>query len=340
MLAAFEHLDPPVGTPWRAVRDAILPPGHHPETAEALLSLLLELFPDIVAHSDARLVADESADVDPAMTVGALAGLARASYDWLPGDDKRKCPHFWYYPLESPYEPRRGLRGTGTSFETETPMDLPRLLPRLLTALAEAPGDMPVGIFLARHPELAQLTGRVQSLAGLDYAELQVDSLAADYLPFADCRFLLAYYGMETTCACRARPRACCFRARHCRTRSRGIDGDWPFRSPRGRDSGARVIVPQRLARPARGCDRHAEDTGRRAPARDRDAVTVFPAEMRKLRPRGLRRRSGAAAADAVVRLRAAGGRRLDRRNIGDAGRASARARAMKRDAFEGTGLP
>ena len=100
VLAAFDHLDPPVGTPWRAVRDAILPPGHHPETAEALLSLLLELFPDIVAHWDARLVADKSADVDPAMTVGALAALARANYDWLLGDDKRKCPHFWYYPLE------------------------------------------------------------------------------------------------------------------------------------------------------------------------------------------------------------------------------------------------
>ena len=242
------------------------------------------------------------------MTVGALAALARESYDWLLGGDTRKCPHFWYYPLESPYEPRRGLRETGTAFETETPMDLPRLVPQLLTALAEAPGDLPVGIFLARHPELAPLAGRVQSLAGLDYAELRVDSLAADYLPFAACRFLLAYYGMEKydPRLPRSTKGALLQGAPLPDEIARGIDGDWPFPLTPATQTAERgaTYTPQRPVDQPEVAIGTLQTLGRRAPSRDRDAVTVFPAEMRKLLGRAVFGAGlNAAAADAAFRL-------------------------------------
>jgi hypothetical protein len=307
MRAALDRIAPKAPTHWRAVCDAILPLRHHPETAEALLGLLLELFPDIVARWDTRLVADESADVDPTMTVEQLAILARESYGWLLDDDSRTCPHFWYYPLESPYEPRRGLRGTGTSFETETSMDLPRLLPRLLTVLAAAPGKMPVGVFLARHPEFALLAQRVQSLAGLDYAELRVDSLAADYLPFAACRFLLAFYGMEKydPRLPRSTKGALLQGAPLPEDIAHGIEGDWPFPlTPEAGKTETPVIVPQRLVEQPEIAIGTLKPLGRRAPTRDHAEVTVLPAEMRKLLTRaafgaGL----DAAAADAALRL-------------------------------------
>ena len=203
---------------------------------------------------------------------------------------------------------------------------------------------MPVGIFLARHPELAPLTGRVQSLAGLDYAELRVDSLAADYLPFADCRFLLAYYGMEKydPRLPRSTKGALLQGAPLPDEIARGIDGDWPFPlTPEAGTAERAVIVPQRLVDQPEVAIGTLKTLGRRAPARDRDAVTVFPAEMRKLLGRaafgaGL----GAAAADAVVRLALLVGEGwIDGTLATLDTRLGARLR-HEGHAFEGTGLP
>jgi hypothetical protein len=307
MLSTLDRLAIPAGARWRTVRDAILPQPHHPETGEALLSLLLELFPDIVAQQETRLAADESADLDPAMTVGQLAAQARDSYGWLlAGGAAAPCPHFWYYPLESPYEPRRGMRGTGTAFETETPMDLPRLLPPLLEAISGARQDMPVGVFLARHPEFALLARRIQSLAGLDYAELRVDSLAADYLPFAACRFLLAFYGMEKydPRLPRSTKGALLQGAPLPEEIAAGIDGSWPFPlAPDTQAAGKAEIVPQRLVDKPEIAIETLKPLRQRA-ARDSDGVTVFPAEMRKLLTRAVFGAGLApAAADAAMRL-------------------------------------
>jgi hypothetical protein len=307
MLSTLDRLETPTGMRWRALRDAILPPRHHPETAETLLSLLLELFPDIVARQETQLVADESADLDPTMTTGRLAALARDSYGWLlAADDAPLCPHFWYYPLESPYEPRRGLRGTGTSFETEMPMDLPRLLTPLLSALARVPEETPVGAFLARHPDFALLARRIQSLAGFDYAELRIDSLAPNYLPFAACRFLLAFYGMEKydPRPPRSTKGALLQGAPLPEEIAEGIDGSWPFPlAPESQVVGAPAIIPQRLVETPEIAIETLKPLRRRA-ARESDVVTVFPAEMRKLLTRAV---FGAglspAAADAAVRL-------------------------------------
>jgi hypothetical protein len=306
-LSILDRVETPNGMRWRGLYNAILPPRHHAETAEILLSLLLELFPDIVARQETRLVADESADLDPTMTTGRLAGLARDSYAWLLAtDDAPSCPHFWYYPLESPYEPRRGLRGTGASFETETPMDLPRLLAPLLSALAGVPEETPVGVFLARHPDFALLARRIQSLAGFGYAELRIDSLEADYRPFAACRFLLAFYGMEKydPRPPRSTKGALLQGAPLPEEIAEGIDGSWPFPlAPESHVVEAPAIIPQRLVdRPEIAIE--TLKPLRRRVARESDVVTVFPAEMRKLLTRAV---FGAglspAAADAAMRL-------------------------------------
>lgn len=344
MLSTLDRLDAPAGMDWRALFDAILPPHHHPETAETLLSLLLELFPDIVAQQETQLIADEATDLDPTMTVGRLAALTHSSYGWLLAEGAAAtCPHFWYYPLESPYEPRRGLRGTGTSFETETPMDLPRLLPQLLAALAGEPEETPVGVFLARHPEFALLARRIQSLAGFDYAELRVDSLAADYPPFAACRFLLAFYGMEKydPRLPRSTKGALLQGAPLPEEIAEGIDGSWPFPlAPQSHAVEAPAIIPQRLVDQPEISISALKPLRQRA-ARESDAVTVFPAEMRKLLTRAAFGSGFApAAADAAVRLALLAGD-----GWVDATLAALDARAKSRahcngNTIEGAGLP
>lgn len=347
VLARLDRVQPPAGACWRTVRDAVLPPRHHPETAEALLSLLLELFPDIVTRWDAGLAALEEADLDPAMTTGRLAALVRGSYSWLLGQGKTETgsgPHFWYYPLESPYEPRRGLRGTGTSFEVETPMDLPRLLPRLLAALSTEPDETPVGVFLARHPRFALAVRRVQALAGSDYAELRVDSLASDYLPFGACRFLLAFYGMEKydPRLPRSTKGALLQGAPLPEDVAEGIDGDWPFPlAPEPASGEAPVIIPQRLVEQPDISIGTLRVLGRHAARRESGPVTVFPAEMRKLLSRAA---SGAGldatAGDAAARLALlAGDRWIDGTLAALNGRVDGRVHGAG-DTIEGVGLP
>lgn len=346
VLSALGEITPGLGKTWRRVIEQVLPDGHDQETEESLLSLLLELFPDIVARYEAELVADEDDDLDPSMTTGELAAVARRDYGWLLDNAPTDCSHFWYYPFESPYEPRRGIRGTGTPFEVETPMDLPRLLPKLVHALEHVSGSMTVGEFLAAHPEFTLIARRVQSLVGYDYAELRVNTLSASYLPFAACRFLLAFYGMEKfdPRLPRSTKGALLQGAPLPEEIAAGRDGSWPYPlAPASQRQAAPEIVPQRLV------ERPDVPIDQLMPLRERakrklDTITVFPAEMRKLLSRAV---FGAGfssiAADTAVRLAvlAADGKWIDRTldvlETGCFGRT-----AYKREvlAIEANGLP
>lgn len=292
MRQALDRIDAGPELRWRTVVESIVPAGNHPETLEALLSLVLELFPDIVDYWDRHLVANESCDLDPVDTAGRLAAAIRRDYHWLFADDGAgKSTHFWYYPLESPYEPRRGLRGTGSTFETETPMDLPRLLPHLLAALDAEPAETPVGAFLAHRPEFGLAVRRVQANAGLAYAELHTNSLASDYLPFAACRFLLAFYGMEKydPRLPRSTKGALLQGAPLPEEVARGEEGSWPFPLAPATDvAEAPVIVPQRLVEAPEIPIGALKPLAARIGHRDADFVTVFPAEMRKLLTRAI----------------------------------------------------
>jgi hypothetical protein len=56
---------------------------------------------------------------------------------------------------------------------------------------------MSVADLLSAHPECRHIVARAQTLAGMQYAELRVNWLAKDFLPFAPVRFILAFKGME-----------------------------------------------------------------------------------------------------------------------------------------------
>ena len=70
-------------------------------------------------------------------------------------------------------------------------------LPSGLAALAQEAPATPIGLLLAKRPDLRAVVARVQSAGDLAYAELRQNCLAQDFTPFAACRLLLALYGME-----------------------------------------------------------------------------------------------------------------------------------------------
>lgn len=220
--------------------------GRHPEAVEIAWGLLLELHPDIVAGADARLACPEEDDLPPDARCDDLARLMHENYGWMlrlarePG----ATAHIWYYPVEAPYEPRRALRGREPSFEFESAMDLADRLLALEGALIEAAPETPVAELLARRPDLRAIAVRIHATRGHPYAELRQNYCAADFTPFAACRFLLAFYGMEKydPRPPRSTKGALLQGAPLADEIEGGIEGEWPF-----------PLIPQALPRSRQG---------------------------------------------------------------------------------------
>jgi hypothetical protein len=183
---------------WQDLLTMSAPRDVHAETWEILYGIVLELYPDIVEHYQTRLQVENETALNPSMTASQLADIVARDYRWaLEPESEATCDRFWYYPQESPYEPRRGVRGKDPALETETSMDIHLTIPALAKALRDAAPDAPVASVLAERPDLVAIATRVQALQHAPYAELRMNSLSADFRPFAACRFLLAFYGME-----------------------------------------------------------------------------------------------------------------------------------------------
>ena len=203
------------------------------EACETLDAILLELYPDIVDALDDAFQADERFEIQPAMRVDALARLLRAQYDWaLHGNaSDGEQPHFWYRTTKTPRDVRRGVRGQVSAFEFENAIDTVREIRRLDAALADADPSMAAGDLACARPDLRHIVTRVQSLAGLDYAELRADWLAPGFSPFGPVRFVLSLFGLEKFEAAMPKSVRGTFMqgAPIAEDVARGLDGDWPF---------------------------------------------------------------------------------------------------------------
>jgi hypothetical protein len=216
--------------------------GRHAEAVEIAWGLLLELHPDIVDRADARLACVEGEDLPPETSCAELSRLMSENYGWMleRAREPGATAHVWYYPVEAPYEPRRALRGREPSFEFESAMDLADRLMALQAALDEAAPDSSLADLLARRPDLRAIAMRVHLTADRPYAELRQNYCAADFTPFAACRFLLAFYGMEKydPRPPRSTKGALLQGAPLADEIETGIEGEWPF-----------PLIPQALPR-------------------------------------------------------------------------------------------
>lgn len=173
------------------------------ETAEQIHSLLIEAYPDFAdAVADYLPVgARVPRRIEPQMTVATLLEQIRAQYGWalatsLAGPDARK--HFWYHSIDFG-EQRRGDRGIDPHEEFESFIDVIGAIQRLAAALLSYPDDSPVAEVIADQPALAFEIARVQTLAGLPYAEIRGNLGGAAFAPAYAIRFMLAVLGMECT---------------------------------------------------------------------------------------------------------------------------------------------
>ena len=205
--------------------------GH--EAQEVLNALLLELCPDIVAAAVDAFHIEERIETRPEMKVSALRDMLRANYGWMLADEYGDSTqeYFWYRADMAPRDVRRGIRGLVPELESENGMDTVLQARRLWSCLVEAKGESTVAELLCAHPGLRHIVARVQSLAGLDYADLRVNWLAQAFSPFEPVRRVLAFFGLEKFEAAAPKSVRGAFLqgAPIAEDVKNGRDGTWPF---------------------------------------------------------------------------------------------------------------
>ncbi|MEC8983111.1 MAG: hypothetical protein VX905_05975 [Actinomycetota bacterium] len=169
-----------------------------PETAEMVVSLLLELHEADDALVDEMFVVEERAAADPAMTVGEARRLLDERFDWLAdlGLDGIEADTFWWVVSDNTEEPRRALRSLLAPEHRDVAIDTALRLWRLRADMVAEDSDTPIHRFLAERPEHRLAVERLHA-SDRRYGEPRDNACAAGYLPLQIQRFQLAMYGMD-----------------------------------------------------------------------------------------------------------------------------------------------
>jgi hypothetical protein len=172
------------------------------EAAEVLHAILLELDPDFADGLVTELVVDETTRRDPAMPVGRLRELVAGGYDWvfrLDLESPRALRNVWY-KSRSAEEPRCGPSDEVPPGVIDLTVDVPGMVRALDRALASARPDLPVGRFLAEHPQHRGAAERVQTLHGSLYGSPRANTRHEDFVPAHLIRLgNAALYGLDRT---------------------------------------------------------------------------------------------------------------------------------------------
>jgi hypothetical protein len=183
--------------PWRHLHVVAAAAG--PEVRGVVASVLTELADELDDVVEAGLTCQERRDIDPRMRCGELRGLIDADYGWLRGidfTDPTQTERFWYSSANNE-EPRRAYAGVDPGEPVQHAVDVARAVHALGRDLADVDAATSVGEFLLFRPRHRGAVARVQSVRGLEYAELHANLLAGDFLPLHVQRLQLAVYGMD-----------------------------------------------------------------------------------------------------------------------------------------------
>ncbi len=166
------------------------------EGQEMVVSLIVEMHPELVDQLAPTMAAIERPRIDPASTVAELAALLDRHYDWaLAVDfDAGQADHYFWYTSEEKLEPRLGERRREPGAEREHPLAVARDVSRLRSALDGLP-DMTVAEFLLAQPEHRHIVRRSQTLADHPYGEIRDNLIGHDLLAIDMLRFKLSVFG-------------------------------------------------------------------------------------------------------------------------------------------------
>jgi len=167
------------------------------EAQELVVSLLIELYPDLVDDLAANMSVHEKVTLDSAMRVSEMLRILDEEYRWafeIDCDDPKQRALFWYVSEEK-LEPRLGNRHAEHGAGLERPFAIAHAIKAARADLHNAlPGES-VAVFLMRHPEHRHTLRRVQMIHTRPYGEIRDNLVAVDCLPIDLLRCKLSFFG-------------------------------------------------------------------------------------------------------------------------------------------------
>ena len=170
------------------------------EAQEVIVSVMLELYPDLINPLAESLNSVEQYDLQPGMDLAELKAIIGQNYQWALDIDFTQRPNnqwFWYSSADKE-EPRLGNRFEEQGQEKERPLTMARDITCLFAGINNFLDHSPQAAvidYLMTNPAERGLIRRIQSLAQQSYAEIQDNLIAADCLPIDLLRCKLSFFG-------------------------------------------------------------------------------------------------------------------------------------------------
>ena len=172
------------------------------ETQELLVSLFLELYPELVDELEDGMSAVESLQYDPTSSLQGLADAVKSSYAWVfdyDFNDAKQEQIFWYYS-QGKIEPRLGKIGVDEGAELQMYLGIAKAVQACdadMQTVLSADAAATVADFLLLHPVHQAIICRIATMSQTYYGEIRANLLDAEVLPMHLLRGKLAFFGVS-----------------------------------------------------------------------------------------------------------------------------------------------
>ena len=169
------------------------------ECCELIVSLLMEVYPEIVEPLSYEMSIDEEDyfDFDTSRSIGEVCALIEKRYAWLVEIDfekKDNIYNFWYYS-KNKQEPRMSDRFSEDGAERELPLAIARDINKLYLELKNYPKKDPLSSYLIKNQEYRHILRRIFICEKLPYSEIQDNTISKSLIPVDMLRLKLSFFG-------------------------------------------------------------------------------------------------------------------------------------------------
>ncbi|KPH63202.1 hypothetical protein [Pseudoalteromonas porphyrae] len=172
------------------------------QSQEILVSVMLELYPELVDDLEDFHCADENLDLDPLMPLHQLKAVIERRYDWaLAIDfDAEGARETYWYRSEEKMEPRLGsiadVEGKKKAMALAVGYAVRKCYNILVDYIAANPSQI-TARFMVAHPKLRGIVRRIQGMDRCVYGDIQANLLDKNVLPMHLLRCKLAFFGVS-----------------------------------------------------------------------------------------------------------------------------------------------
>ena len=169
------------------------------ECCEFIVSLLMEVYPDIVEPLSYEMSINEEDffDFDTSRSIGDICTLIEKRYAWLIDIDfekKNNIFNFWYYS-KNKQEPRISDRFSEDGAERELPLAIARDINKLYLELKKYAESEPLSFYLLKNQEYRHVLRRIFICEKLPYSEIQDNTISKSLIPVDMLRLKLSFFG-------------------------------------------------------------------------------------------------------------------------------------------------